>query len=134
MNTETANKWGLFAGLLMILIGAFHLVEGLIALLAPARLFLTESGMLLLDIESWGVTLLLWGIVMIVGGVLCLVGARWARPIAYVLAVLNGFGQLVWLGQVLWLSVAMMVASVLVLGCLTLAGRGGSQPHARTTA
>ena len=134
MNTETANKWGLFAGLLMILIGAFHVVEGLVALLAPARLFLTESGMLLLDIESWGVTLLIWGIVMTVGGVLCLVGARWARPIAYTLAVLNGFGQLVWLGQVLWLSVTMMVASVLVLGCLTIAGRAGSQPHARTVA
>lgn len=129
MNTQTANKWGLFAGLLMIVIGAFHVVEGLVALLAPARLFIKESGLLLLDIERWGVALLIWGIVMIVGGGIYLVGARWSTAIAYALAVLNGFGQLVWIGQVLWLSIAMMVSSVVVIGCLALAGRASDQPR-----
>lgn len=123
MNTQTADRWGLSAGLLMILIGAFHLVEGLVALVAPARLFIQESGLLLLDIERWGVALLSWGILMLIGGGISLVGARRARPIAYTLAVLNGFGQLVWIGQVPWLSVVMMLASLAVIACLYLAGR-----------
>ncbi|WP_024793710.1 DUF7144 family membrane protein [Tomitella biformata] len=130
MNTQTANKWGLFAGLLMIVIGAFHTVEGLVALLAPARLFVQASGLLLLDIERWGVALLIWGILMIIGGGVYLVGARWARPIAYALAVLTGFGQLVWLSQVLWLSVLMILASLVLIGALVLAGRGSTQPTA----
>lgn len=129
MNTQTADRWGLSAGLLMILIGAFHVVEGLVALVAPARLFIQESGLLLLDIERWGVALLVWGILMAIGGGITLVGARRARPLAYALAVLNGFGQLVWIGQVLWLSVTMMLASLAVIACLYLAGRRAETPH-----
>ena len=120
MTTPTSDKWGLFAGLLMLAIGAFHVVEGLVALLSPARLFVKESGLLLLDIERWGVVLLVWGIVMIVGGGAYLAGMRRARLIAFALAVLNGFGQLAWIGQAPWLGAAMILASVLVIVALAL--------------
>lgn len=133
MNTQAANKWGLFAGLLMIVIGAFHAVEGLVALLAPARLFITTSGLFLLDIEHWGVALLCWGILMLIGGGIYLVGTRFARPLAFVLAVLNGLGQLVWIGQAPWLSVGMMLASVVLVGALVLAGRDGARYEASPT-
>ena len=125
MNTQTTNRWGLFAGLMLILIGAFQLVEGLVALLAPARLFVQTSGFLLLTVEHWGVVLLVWGLVMIVAGGYYLVGARWARAIAYALALLNGLGQLVWIGQEPWLGGLLMLASAVAIGALALAGRGG---------
>lgn len=133
MNTQ-ANKWGLFAGLLMIVIGSFHAIEGLVALLAPARLFITTSGLFLLDVEHWGVTLLCWGILVLIGGGIYLVGASWARPLAFTLAVLNGFGQLVWISEAPWLSVGMMLASVVLIAALVLAGHGGARAQAHPAA
>lgn len=134
MNTQTANKWGLFAGLLMLVVGAFHVVEGLVALLAPARMFVQESGLLLIDIERWGVVLLIWGLVMLAGGGAFMVGARWSRPAAYALAIVNGFGQLAWINQAPWLSGTMMLASVVLIGCLALAGTGSPTGATRRSA
>lgn len=124
MNTQTANKWGLSAGLLMLLMGAFHMVEGLVALLSPARLFVRESGLLVIDIERWGVVLLIWGLVMIAGGGAYVLGARRARTAAFALAIVNGVGQLAWINQAPWLSGTMMLGSVVLIGALALSGAG----------
>jgi hypothetical protein len=60
--------WLLFAGIMLILVGAFQLIDGLIALFNDELYFVRPNGLVInVDYTAWGWTHLLLGILLIAG-------------------------------------------------------------------
>jgi hypothetical protein len=111
--------WVLFAAVMLVLAGAFNIVEGLVALFRDETFVVGEDGLLVLDYTTWGVIMLLFGAFMIVVG-LALNGIRgWARGAAVVLAGLHMIAQMGFLdAQPVW-SVIVITLDVVVIYALT---------------
>lgn len=106
--------WIWFAGIMMIVMGAFNAIEGLVALFRGEYYVVTEEQVLVFDITAWGwITLLLGVLVALAGGAL-LSGAAWARVVAVVLAVVNAVAQLA------FVSVHPLWSTIVIALCVTV--------------
>ncbi|MFC7451204.1 DUF7144 family membrane protein [Rhodococcus daqingensis] len=119
MDDKTPGGWGVFAGLILIMIGTFNAIAGIVALASPSRLFLGEEKLVILDYDRWGWVLIVWGVLLVVGGGALLAGATWARVFGVTLALLNAIGQLTWIGTQPWLSILLIALNVGVIWGLT---------------
>jgi hypothetical protein len=119
MNEKNPGGWGLFAGLMLILVGVFNAIQGIVALTRPERLFAGEDYLVMLDFDHWGWVLLFWAALLIVGGAGLLAGAFWARIFGVTVALLNAVGQLTWLGTQPWLSIILIAIDIGVVWGLT---------------
>jgi hypothetical protein len=91
--------WIAFAGILMVLIGAIDVFQGLIAIIRDNYYAVTPNQIIVFDLTTWGWITLLWGIVVALGGLGLLSGATWARWFTIVVASLNVIGQLGFVGS-----------------------------------
>ena len=90
--------WAIFAATVLVLVGFFNVIYGLVALLHDKALVVTPSGELTVwDLRSWGWIMLIIGIVMIATGVGLLTVRGWARWLAIAFAVINAVG---WIGLI----------------------------------
>lgn len=106
--------WIWFAGIMMIVMGSFNAIEGLVALFNSEYYVVTEEQVLVFDIGSWGwITLLIGVLVALAGGAL-LSGAAWARVVAVVLAVVNAVAQLA------FVSVHPLWSTIVIALCVTV--------------
>ena len=86
-----------FAAVLLIVIGAFHVVQGLGALFSDGD-YTTAKGYFLGDDGSkWGWAHLLLGVAAIAAGVALRQRADWARGVAVVVATLSMFAAFLWI-------------------------------------
>jgi hypothetical protein len=107
--------WVGFGGVLMTIIGAFAVIEGLLALLAPA-FFVTGGGRVLaINLAGWGWLHLVLGVLVVVVGAGVLVGATWARGAGVALVAVNMLVQLVWLPAFPAWSIIIIALDLLVL-------------------
>jgi hypothetical protein len=112
--------WAAFAGLLMIVIGFLDFFQGLIAVIRDQYYVLTPERIIVFDLTTWGWITLIWGIVLVFAGGSLLTGKGWARWFAIVLASVNFFVQLGFVGSnayPLW-ALAALAMNVLVLYAL----------------
>ena len=91
--------WVWFAGLLMIVIGFLDFFQGLIAVVRDKYYVLTPSQVIVFDLTTWGWITLIWGIIVALGGFALLAGQSWARWFTIVVATLNIFVQLGFVGS-----------------------------------
>ncbi|SES43789.1 DUF7144 family membrane protein [Lentzea albida] len=106
--------WIWFAGIMMIVMGSFNAIEGLVALFNSEYYVVTEQNVLVFDLGSWGwITLLIGVLVALAGGAL-LTGAAWARVVAVVLAVVNAVAQLA------FVSVHPLWSTIVIALCVTV--------------
>ena len=108
--------WIGFGAVLMTVVGAFAVIEGLLALLSPA-FFSTNGGRVLaLNLAGWGWIHLLLGVVVLVTGMGLLAGApTWARSVGVGLIAVNMLVQLVWLPAFPIWSIIIIGLDLLVL-------------------
>jgi hypothetical protein len=119
MNEKNPGGWGVFAGLLLILVGIFNAIQGIVALTAPERLFATENHLVLLDFDRWGWVLLIWAAILIAAGAGLLAAATWARVFGVTVALLNAVGQLTWLNTQPFLALILIAIDIGVVWGLT---------------
>lgn len=109
--------WIVFAGWLMMIIGALGFFEGLIAIIRDQYYVLSPNQIIVFDLTTWGWITLIWGIVVGLAGFGLLSGASWARWFAIVVGSLNFIVQLGFVGSAqypLWaLTVLALTAVVL---------------------
>ena len=91
--------WIRFAGILMIVIGSIDFVQGLIAIIRDKYFLLTPDQIIVFDLTTWGWVMLIWGIVVALAGLGLLSGSGFARWITIVIASLNFFAQLGFVGS-----------------------------------
>jgi hypothetical protein len=131
MDNDRLNGWTVFAALVLLLVGGFNMVQGLVALFAPERLFITSEEMVVLDFDRWGWVLLIWGAVLVAASWGLSVNATWARVFAITVAMLNALGQLTWIGVQPYLSLLIIALDIGIIWGLT-AGQTGSDETAST--
>ena len=127
---ETKNRdmtgWAgmvIFAGTLLLLVGGFNVIYGLVALFKDQVLAVTKSGLVAFDVTTWGWITLIIGIIQILVGFGLFGGRAWAVIAGVILAVLNGFNQIAFLqAQPVW-STIIIAIDVLIIYALTAHGR-----------
>ncbi len=85
--------WVVFAGVILMTVGIFNAVQGLVALIGPSSYYvLTEGSLWLLDVTGWGWWNLIIGLLLVLVAVALLAGQTWARVVAVILVILNAVG------------------------------------------
>jgi hypothetical protein len=117
--------WAVFAGIVLIIAGAFDALLGLTAVLMPSEQLVAagENGILLLDIAGWGWWHIVIGLALVLVGIFVLRGATWARVIAIILVALNAISQLALLNAEPWWSLAVLALDIIVIYALTVHGK-----------
>ena len=127
---ETQNRdmtgWAgmvIFAGTLLLLVGGFNVIYGLVALFKDQVLVTTKTGLVAFDVTTWGWITLIIGIIQILVGFGLFGGQTWARVAGVIVAVLNGFNHISFLqAQPVW-STIIIAIDVLIIYALTAHGR-----------
>ena len=108
-----------FAGTLFVLVGAFNVVQGLVALTKDEAFVVTDDGLLFADYTAWGWFFLIFGVIQVLVGFGIYAGRTWARVVGIILAMLNAVGQIAFLVAFpLWALVTIALNVVVIYGLL----------------
>ncbi len=114
--------WVYFASLMLMLLGGFEVIAGLVALFKDQYYLVTSSSLVAFDFTTWGWINLILGVVIFFAGMSLLNGAIWARTVAVLLAGLSLFANMAFMNAYPWWSVLMIVIDILVIYALTVHG------------
>ena len=116
--------WVVFAGFMMIMLGLFQAVEGLVAVFDDGFYHVTSSGLVVdVDYSVWGWVHLLLGAVIAISGVGVLAGNTAARVVGVILAGLSALVNLAFIEAYPIWSIIVITIDVLVIYALTVHGR-----------
>jgi hypothetical protein len=118
-----AVGWTVFAAVMMLTIGIFQAIAGLVALVNDEFYVVGEEYVFRFDVTTWGWIHLLLGIVILLAGVALFRGAVWARTVGVVLAVISAVAAFAWLPWYPIWAVLIIVIDVFVIWALTAHGR-----------
>jgi len=121
--------WVVFAGVMLILLGVFHVIEGLVALLRDDVLLVRPGGLVVhVSYTTWGWVHLILGIVAGLTGLGLLAGNIVARIVGVVLALVSAIVSLAFVSaQPVW-SVIVIILDVIVIYAITVHGRELKSP------
>ena len=88
-----AHGFAVFAGVIMIMSGAFQAIAGLVGLFANEFYVATRNYLFQFDATTWGVIHLLVGLLVLFAGVAVMSGQTWARVIGIILAGLSALAN-----------------------------------------
>lgn len=127
MQRSTHRSWVIgvtaFASCMMILLGTFHALTGLAAILDDKFYVVSKNYVFEFDVTTWGWIQLILGVVVVAAGIFLLSGTMWARIVAIALAVLSGVANFVSIPYYPVWSIVTLAASVAVVWTLTVHGR-----------
>jgi hypothetical protein len=115
------SGWIGFAGILMIVIGGLDFFEGLIAVIRGQYFVLTANQIVVFDLTTWGWIMMIWGVIVVLAGMGLLAGSGWARWFTIIVAALNIFIQLGFVGSSqypLW-ALTVLALNIVVFFALT---------------
>ncbi|WP_407342633.1 hypothetical protein [Pengzhenrongella phosphoraccumulans] len=116
--------WIAFAGTMMLLLGSFHVIQGLIALFQQEYYLVGANGLTVhLDYTQWGWTHVILGVLVIGAGIGLLAGQMWARVIAVILAFASAIVNVGFLAAYPVWSTIMIAVDVLVIWAVIVHGR-----------
>lgn len=121
--SEAAVGWTWFAAIMMMLLGAFWVIAGLVAILEDDFFVVTPNYLLEFDVTTWGWIHLLLGVVVELAGFALLMGRVWARTIGVVLAAISALVGFAWLPWYPIWGVIFITIAVFVIWALTVHGR-----------
>jgi hypothetical protein len=115
--------WIAFAGIMMVLVGSFHAIQGLVALFRDEVFLVSSSGLVVdVDYTAWGVAHLVGGAVLVAAGIWVFRGKVWARTVGVVMAMLSAVVNVGFLAAYPIWSAIMIAVDVLVIWALTVHG------------
>jgi hypothetical protein len=113
-----------FAGVMLIMLGGFQVIEGLVAILRDDYYLVTRGGLLLtMDYTAWGWTHLILGAIAVISGIGVLLGQTWGRVGGIIIAVLSALSNLAFLpAYPIWATI-IIALDVLAIYALAVHGR-----------
>jgi len=115
--------WVIFAGVMMMLVGSFHVIAALVALFRDDYYVVRPSGLVLdVDYSAWGWTHLLLGLLVAAAGAGAIVGQTWARTVGVILAVLSAIANMVFIAAYPVWSIVIITLDVIVIYALIVHG------------
>ena len=130
------SGWAVFAGTILLIVGIFNAIYGLVALFRPRAITVSGQGVIVWDFSTWGWILLAIGIVQIAVSLGLFAVQGWARWMAIGVAGLSAVAQIAFFtAYPLW-SLLVILLDVLVIWQLSMhwqpepEGPPGAAPHA----
>jgi hypothetical protein len=87
------SGWAAFAGIVLLMVGAFNVIFGLTAIFEDETLTAVGGRVIVWDLTTWGWIHLVFGLVQVLAGLGLFAAREWARWAAIVFAMLNAIGQ-----------------------------------------
>lgn len=117
---EESGRRGLmiFGGTIMLVAGAFNMIQGLIALFRNEIFVTTEKGLVVFDFTSWGVFLLAIGGILAITGIGVLADTTWGRVLGIIIASINAIGQVTFITALPVWSILVIALDVMVIYAL----------------
>jgi hypothetical protein len=117
------SSWAMFAGLMMILVGIFQQIQGLVAIFNDDWYLVTNKGLALsVDYTVWGWVHFALGLIIATAGVAVFNGKTWARILGCVLALISAVVNLIFIAAYPAWSIIIIAVDVLVIYALTMHG------------
>jgi hypothetical protein len=114
----------MFAGVIMVLVGSFQAISGLVAIFDDEYYVVRPSGLVInVDYTVWGWTHLLLGLLVFAAGCGAVVGQLWARTVGVILAVLSAVANMLFIAAYPWWSIMIITLDVIVIYALIVHGR-----------
>ena len=115
--------WIIFAGTMLVILGIFHAIQGLVALFNDSVYLVGPKGLVInVDYTAWGWIHLIGGIIVVLAGVALFAGKMWARILAVIVAVVSAIINVVFLPAYPIWSTMMIAIDVLVIWAVTVHG------------
>jgi hypothetical protein len=123
-SSDDLNPWAvglaLFAGAVMMTVGVFQALEGLVALIDDDFYVVRDNYTFDLDVTAWGWIHLIMGIVVAVSGYFVIRGDLWARVLAMFLAALAAIANFLWVPYYPLWSLLIVALNILVIWALAV--------------
>ena len=117
------SSWAMFAGLMMILVGIFQQIQGLVAIFNEEWYRVTDRGLVFaVDYTVWGWVHFLLGLAIATAGVAVFNGKTWARIVGCVLALISAVVNLTFIAAYPAWSIIVIAIDVLVIYALSMHG------------
>jgi hypothetical protein len=124
---QTTSGWAvgfiLFAAIMMIMVGVFQALQGLVAIFENEFYVATRNYLFQFDATAWGWIHLLIGLLVAFAGWGLLSGRTWARVVAITLAVLSAIANFLFIPYYPFWSLLIIAVDVFVIWALVAHGR-----------
>jgi hypothetical protein len=118
----------LFAAIMMIMVGVFQALQGLIAIFENEFYVPTRNYTFQFDATSWGWTHLLLGLLVAFAGYGLLSGKTWARLVAITLAALSATANFLFIPYYPFWALLLFTLDILVIWAITAHGGAMRDP------
>jgi hypothetical protein len=112
----------MFAAIMMIMVGVFQALQGLVAIFENEFYVPTRNYLFQFDATAWGWTHLLLGLLVAFAGYGLLSGKTWARTVAIFLAVLSAIANFAFIPYYPFWSLTIITLDVFVIWALAAHG------------
>jgi hypothetical protein len=131
MNYETTESdysswavgWAGFAGVMLIMIGTFDIIQGLVALFNDEFYVVTQKWVFEFDITAWGWIQLILGVILIASGIGIFSGNVAARTAGVIMAGVAAIINFAWLPYYPVWSIIVIAICIAIIWALTAHGR-----------
>jgi len=115
--------WIVFAGTMMMLLGVFHMFEGLIALFRHAEIAFPTAGLTVqVSYTQWGWLQLIAGALVFLAGLGLFTGRMWARVLGVVLVAISALVNFAWASAFPVWSITLLAIDFFVIYALIAHG------------
>ena len=114
----------LFAAIMMIMVGVFQALQGLIAIFENEFYVATRNYLFQFDATTWGWIHLLLGLLVAFAGWGLFSGRTWARTVAIILAVLSALANFLFIPYYPFWSLLLITLNIFVIWAV--AAHGGA--------
>ena len=121
--SSAAVGWAGFAGVMLIIMGVFDMIQGLVAIVNDEFYVIGIDYVFKFDVTTWGWIHILGGIILILAGAGIFSGNVLARSVGVVMAGLGVIWNFAWLPYYPIWSVIAIAIGVAVIWALTVHGR-----------
>jgi hypothetical protein len=120
LHMKTRSGWATFGGVMILVVGALNLFDGLVAITQSRYIERNIGGELPItnNVKDWGWAALILGVLLLLVGFGIFSGAVWARIVGIVLVSLNLLFQFAYLGHYPFWSFTMIIIDLLVVFAL----------------
>jgi len=109
-----------FAGVIMVIVGVWHVIIGITALVNDKIYVTAASSIYSFDLTGWGWIHLLAGILVAGAGVGVLRGQTWGRVVGIVLASLSMVATYLYMPWYPWWSLPIIVLDITIIWALAI--------------
>jgi hypothetical protein len=125
---SAAAGWISFAGVMMIMVGIFQMLDGLVAILDDEFFVEARNYTFELNTTAWGWIHLGIGLIVLLAGIGVFSGNVLARTVGVLVAGLSAVANFIWLPYYPVWSIVMIAVDIAVIWALTAHGRDVTLP------